>query len=1117
MTSILGEKRCNMKGRIGYLISTFFVGILLLLIVEVIIRNAPSSSEKAAASTNPSTTTILDERLNMEQVCTETRPCHAEASSVEKKEYSADKAIDGSMSTRWSSRFSDPQWISIDMSMTETISRVVLYWEAAYGKNYQIHVSEDGETWYTAFITDTGDGLTDVITFDPVSVRHVRMYGILRGTEWGYSLWEFEVYATEEPAGPLPPRFDECEQVLPILKEEGDPLDYYTLKAQQCSPQGHYPRWFYDQLGYWTVVGSPGSEQETQFSDDGTIGFLHRAPHTTTVTKGFSLMPYLTIEGELITAFDTETTTHSLEGGYLPFPEVKWYTGGMEFSQKVFPYEADEGDSHNYIWYALRNKGSNRVSGQLYLTIRPFQVTPRWMYGGLVAIESIEVEGGNRFKVNGNNGFSAITAPDDFGAVAYKDGEIMDFIEKGQVPTQTSVTSTTYASAALEYTYSLEPGAEKDLMFAIPMDQGIDESGLPSSSTEVLGAFNESKAMWKGILDRVEIDIPDQDIVNTLKSNIAYIIAQKDSRALQPGSDNYDRSWMRDGAVMGAALLRTGYFTKVKDYLGWVASFQGEDGLIPPIIHSEGYVDDRFNEWDSQGEFIFLVSDYYKFTKDREFLEQVFPSVVTACTFLETLRKQRLTPEYENTRFYGILPPSICHEGYQEGGMHCYWDDFWALEGWQEARKMAGILGRNDPIPWIDNEEKDFRKCLVDSITRTMGGLGIEYIPGSADAGDFDAAATAVSVWPTEQTGLLEEGDLSYALENTLDKYYQEIFLPRLEQGLQFGYTPYEMRTATAYLMLGQKDKTLKMLNFILQDRRPLEWNHWGEVVYPGYREPGYVGDMPHSWIGAIYVNLIRSLFVYEKDAELIFGDGIDEKWLEQQKQIRIDNFPTYYGNIGYTLSKRGNVLTVTFSESANADPERGFVFKSPFSDKSIVSVIIDGQGWERFTHDEVYFDRIPREIVVAFAPSRIYLPVVLKNLNYSMMALLTHHDRYVTAMDGCPLLKQEPILSDCGWFILQHLDDGQVALVTCHNRYVTAPITGTTDLDWALGQEPEPGDCGRFIVHDLGGGKFAFETCAHRYFTALDSNNRPLEEQWLVIAETDKVRDWERFTLQYP
>jgi hypothetical protein len=130
---------------------------------------------------------------------------------------------------------------------------------------------------------------------------------------------------------------------------------------------------------------------------------------------------------------------------------------------------------------------------------------------------------------------------------------------------------------------------------------------------------------------------------------------------------------------------------------------------------------------------------------------------------------------------------------------------------------------------------------------------------------------------------------------------------------------------------------------------------------------------------------------------------------------------------------------------------------------------------------------------------------------------LLTHHDRYVAAMDGCPLLRQEPILSDCGWFILQHLDDGQVALVTCHNRYVTAPITGTTDLDWALGQEPEPGDCGRFIVHDLGGGKFAFETCAHRYFTALDSNNRPLEEQWLVIAETDKVRDWERFTLQYP
>jgi len=1100
--------------RIAHLISTIFVGILLLLIVEglLTIYNAPFSSAEVLASTNPSITTILNEPLNMGQVYTKTELCGAEASSEEKEEYSAEKAIDGDMCTRWSSKFIDPQWISIDLCESKTINRVILHWEKAYGKYYQIHVSQDGETWYKVFSTDNGGNgkqdvimctdvitfTTDVITFAPISARYVRMGGILRGTQWGYSLWEFEVFETE---------------ALPI-----DPIPFPPV------PNRYYPRWFYyNELNYWTVVGSPDSEAESLFSDDGMIGnpkrdFCLGPP----LTIGFSLMPYLTttIEGKLITAFDTETITHSLEDGYLPFPEVKWYYKDIEFSQKVFPYQANEGDSRNYIWYSLENKGTSTVSGKLYLTIRPFQVTPWWMFGGLEKIWSIEeMEGSNRFKINGNNGFSAITVPDDFGAIAYEDGgiidDVMDFIGKGVLPPTTTVTSTGgYASAALAYTYSLAPGGKQDFMFVIPMDKSIDDSDLPSTPTEVLSAFDESKAMRKGILDNIEIDLPNQDIVNTFKSNVAYILVQKDGEALQPGSGSYDRSWMRDGADMGAALLRTGHFTtEVKDYLGWVADFQREDGLIPPVIYSEGCTATVPNEWDSQGEFIFLVSEYYKFTQDRAFLEQTFPNVVKALEFLEDLRKQRLTPEYENTRFYGILPPSICHEGYPEPGKHCYWDDFWALKGWQEAREMAVELERYDLIPWIDKEYQDFSNCLVNSIKRTRSELCIEYIPGSADDGDFDATSTAVSVWPTEQTDLLKEGGLLPALEYTLDKYYQETFLPRLEQGLQFGYTPYEMRTAIAYLMLGQKDKALEMLNYFLKDRRPLEWNHWAEVVHPGYRDPEYIGDMPHSWIGAIYINLVRSLFVYEKDEELIFGSGIDEKWLEEQEQIKIDGFPTYFGDIGYTLSSQGDVLTVNFSMT-NTNTEQGFVFKSPFSNKVIVSVKIDGQDWDRFTHDEIYFDEIPEEILVTFATTRIHLPMVLKNY-YPTVALLTHHGRYVTAMDVCPLLKQEPNLRDCGRFILQHLADGKVALVTCHNKYVTAPKTGTTDWDWALRQEPELSDCGRFTLQDLGGGKLAFETCAHRYFTALDGN-RPLETQWLIIAAAPQVGDWERFTLQY-
>lgn len=1066
------------------------LGVLLLLVVKPPSAVLPTSISLAetSAPVDASKVVMMPILLQMER---KIRLCEAEASSEEppkEGEYHyATYAIDGDMGTRWSSEFRDPEWIRVTLCEEKVINHVILHWETAYGKYYQVQVSQDGETWYKVYSTENGDGEEDIITFAPITARHVRVCGFLRGTQWGYSLKEFEVFETGD--SPVVPT------LFPLVLE------------------GYYPRWFRKELDYWTVVGSPGSYAETLFSDDGMIG---------NPRNGFSLMPYLRIAGKLITALDVMSITHSLEDAYLPFPEVKWSYGEIEFKQKVFPNKTGAGDSHNYIWYSLKNKGTTTIDGSMYLTVRPFQVRPPWMFGGLQRIQSLEItEDGLMMKINGHSGFSAIAAPDGFGAIAYEDSgimdDVMDFVGGGTLPPASAVTSPGgYASAALEYRYSLEPGEQSDFMFVIPMDRGIDESDLPSTQAEVLDAFAESQALWKETLNRVAIDLPGryQHITHTFKSNIAYIMINQDGQALQPGSDNYDRSWMRDGAEMGVALLRTGHYTDVKNYLSWVAGFQHTDGLIPPVIDPDGEIPE-VNEWDSQGEFIFLVSEYYRYTKDREFLEQIFPKVVAATDFLKNLRAQRLTPEYRDTRFYGILPPSICHEGYDEPGKHCYWDDFWALRGWQEARELAVELNRYDLASQMYEEYVDFSKDLADSIKRTMSEFCVEYIPGSADDGDFDATSTAISVWMTEQADFLKREGLLPSLEYTLDKYYHETFLPRFEHGVQFGYTPYELRVAGAYLMLGQKDKALKMLYFFLQDRRPTEWNQWAEVVHPGYRDPGYVGDMPHSWIGATYINLVRDLFVYEEDERLILGGGISARWMEGKEEIGVTGFPTRFGDMGYALSYQNDVLTIGFNVTS-VNPGQGFVFKSPFSNKAIVDVRIDGKSWDRFAFGEIHFDVIPKEIVVTFVPNRIYLPTVLKNYNYSpTVALLTHHGRYVTALSVCPFLKQELYLRDCGQFTLQRLSDGKVALVTCHNKYITAPATGATDQDWALRQELKLDQCGQFTLHDLRDGKFALETCAHRYWTALDGN-RSLKEQWLVTARTDQVLEWERFTISY-
>lgn len=118
----------------------------------------------------------------------------AYASSQEGDNVSASNAVDGDASTRWSSLFTDDQWIYVDLEKSYSINKVVLNWETAYGKKYNVQVSEDAKNWSTVKEVKDSDGGEDIIKFDPVTARYVRIQGVNRATGYGYSLWEMEVY-----------------------------------------------------------------------------------------------------------------------------------------------------------------------------------------------------------------------------------------------------------------------------------------------------------------------------------------------------------------------------------------------------------------------------------------------------------------------------------------------------------------------------------------------------------------------------------------------------------------------------------------------------------------------------------------------------------------------------------------------------------------------------------------------------------------------------------------------------------------------------------------------------------------------------------------------------------
>ncbi|MEE1793052.1 discoidin domain-containing protein [Streptomyces sp. BE308] len=105
------------------------------------------------------------------------------------------KAVDGDTGTRWASEWNDDQWLRIDLGSSKPVERVTLDWEEAYAKSYRVELSGDGTTWKSAWSTTAGDGGLETARFAGTAARYIRIKGLERGTQWGYSLREIGVYA----------------------------------------------------------------------------------------------------------------------------------------------------------------------------------------------------------------------------------------------------------------------------------------------------------------------------------------------------------------------------------------------------------------------------------------------------------------------------------------------------------------------------------------------------------------------------------------------------------------------------------------------------------------------------------------------------------------------------------------------------------------------------------------------------------------------------------------------------------------------------------------------------------------------------------------------------------
>jgi len=858
----------------------------------------------------------------------------------------AEKALDGQAQTVWRSA-SKPQrqWLKVDFGRLREYGGLVLEWDGdCPARDYAVEVSDDGRRWRGVYRVAEGNGRRDYLPLPETESRYLRLDLRRSACGQGYGLRELTV---------KPPDF------------AASPNRLFEHIARN-EPRGAYPRYFQGEQMYWTLVGANGGHRKGLLGMDGALE---------TERGGFTVEPFLHADGRLL-GWSEGRISQSLERGDLPLPTVERDYGDLNL--RVTGFAGTVVNTPVLLGrYRVENRSATVRQLRLFLAVRPFQVNPPWqslnMKGGMSPIRRIEAAG-RVLKVDGADALVAMSLPDGFGAAGFDQGDITDFLGEARLPSRTAVSdSAGYASGAWVFDLALAPGAAREVFIAVPERKKGSSSSVEAAlkaEGETLGnrLWQEAVGYWRKALAGPDFLLPEseQGLAQSLRANLAYILVNRDGPALQPGSRTYARTWIRDGALMSSALLMLGRGEEVKRFLEWYARFQTPEGAIPCCVDSRG--PDSVPENDSHGEFVYTLAEYYRYSRDLEFVRTLWPHVTSALGYIDTLRHQRMTERYlsgEDEAFYGLMPASISHEGYASQPVHAFWDDFWTLRGIRDAVMLAKALGDQTHAESWSNMLAEFRGHLHAALQATMVRKGIDYIPASADLGDIDPNAVAIMVSIGGDAGRLPQA----ALAKTFDDYLAH-FRKRRDSDGDDGYTPYEVRIAEALVRLGRRDDAWEVLRSLLRDQRPQAWRHWAEVVWRHPEAPRFIGDMPHSWIGAEFIRSLRSCFAYEDDAEdsLVLAAGIPAEWLYNaaNAEVGVRRLPTAYGPLDYGLRAEGAETLKLHIDGRLAVPPGGIRIRPP-AGRPIKAAKVNGADVSGFAGAELRIEAAPAEVEIRY------------------------------------------------------------------------------------------------------------------------------------------------------
>ena len=409
---------------------------------------------------------------------------------------------------------------------------------------------------------------------------------------------------------------------------------------------------------------------------------------------------------------------------------------------------------------------------------------------------------------------------------------------------------------------------------------------------------------WRGVMDlAAEIEVPCRKASEALlAAHVCQLIAN-DHGEVHGGEDFYDTFYIRDGAYQVMELEEAGFMGAAAKAIERYLVRQREDGRF----------ESQKNQFDANGQAVWTLWQYYRITRDREYLERVYPQMLDAVNWAMKARRTTAAP------FTGLLPTAPADgESLWAGKNHIVGYDLWNLRAMLCTADAARTLGKSDEAEKLFTEAKAYRSDIDAACKNTA----LKHFPPSWEKVGTHWGNTE-TLWPTE---LFDRDDARVA---ALSRHVREDFAGGFIEGtIQWkgggnveAIHPY-MGAYTTMTDLIRGDHEQVVEDFYWYLLHSTATHAFPEGIYYKKRM-AWSHTIPHVTGACNYAIMLRHMLVHEAGDELHLLSAVPDWWLGEGKEIRIERLPTHFGEMAMTVRGTNTGVEIELDRPKRNPPKR--------------------------------------------------------------------------------------------------------------------------------------------------------------------------------------------------